>query len=173
MRTRDGFSLLEVIIAVILLGIVAAVAIPRFSTAAEAPDQRSVLRSDLQLLRIAIERFYQDHGFYPAQRGDGVHPPNSPEAFRAQLTRHTDASGHVADTPDEVFGYGPYLRDGIPPCPLRFDDHAAEVFIAETNAPPSLSPDGPAPGWIYESSTGRIWPNSDTVDPTGRPYHSY
>ncbi len=53
-RARHGFSLIEILIVVVILGILAAIVIPQFTDAAEEAS-RSNLQSQLQTLRSQIE----------------------------------------------------------------------------------------------------------------------
>ena len=66
-RTRkSGFTLVEILIVVIILGILAAIVIPQFAGASQ--DARtSNLRSQLQTLRSQIELFKLQHGDAPPQ----------------------------------------------------------------------------------------------------------
>ena len=65
MNIRNGFTLVEVLVVVILLGIVAAIAIPQFSDASD--DARtSSLASDLQSVRNQLELYkFRHSGVYP------------------------------------------------------------------------------------------------------------
>jgi len=65
MRFAKGFTLVEVLIVVIILGVLAAISIPQFSEAAD--DARvSSLASDLQSVRAQLELYKVRHGaVYP------------------------------------------------------------------------------------------------------------
>ena len=156
---------------VVILGILAVLAIPQLSRAA-APDAGAVLARNLKVLRLASERYRQDHGVFPAQTGDGVHAAGSEAAFVAQLTRYTDAQGRASDTQDSVHCFGPYLRDGIPPSPIPPHEGSSGVHMLTGSAPLTFEPEAVA-GWVYNCDTGGIAPNTDAADATGRSYASY
>lgn len=62
---RSAFSLVELVVVVLILGIIAAVAAPRmFDTAGEARENST--RTSLAILRDAIELYKARNGSYPA-----------------------------------------------------------------------------------------------------------
>jgi general secretion pathway protein G len=68
---RDGFTLIELVVVVLIIGIIAAVAAPRmFDTANEA--RRNTARHSLTVLRDAIELHLAETGAYPGEAGNGA-----------------------------------------------------------------------------------------------------
>lgn len=64
-KLRKGFSLIEMVIVILILGIIAAVAAPRmFDTATTAEENTT--RQQLGVLRNAIEMYRARSGIYPA-----------------------------------------------------------------------------------------------------------
>lgn len=181
MHRHNGVSLIELILAVVILGIVAAVAIPRFSSAAVAPDPGGQLRIELKVLRVAIARYYEDHGAFPGQHGDGQHSGGTEAGLLAQLTQYTDEAGRVSETRDGVHRFGPYLRDGVPACPVAARAGVTGVDVVDSVtfhelSTPQATREGPSEGragWIYDYETGQIAALSDGSDFAGRRYSSY
>jgi general secretion pathway protein G len=67
--SRKGFTLIEILIVVIILGILAAIVIPQFTNASEDARKSSVA-SQLQTLRSAVELYKLQHGdSYPTANG--------------------------------------------------------------------------------------------------------
>ena len=170
---RRAVSLVEVVVALILLGIVAALTLPHFGQAASGPDEGLVLREDLQILRVALERYYQDHRAYPGQHGDGSSAGGTAVAVVAQLTQFTNEAGQVVAARDETHRFGPYLRDGVPPCPVAPRLGRRGVHLITGPVPPAFAAEAADAGWIYNCETGQIAPNSNAKDEAGRAYELY
>jgi prepilin-type N-terminal cleavage/methylation domain-containing protein len=68
-KARKGLTLIELTVAVLILGILGAVALPRFQIAAEkakAAEGASILMN----LYVAQKRYYVDHGYYAGGLSD-------------------------------------------------------------------------------------------------------
>ena len=62
-RDRDGFTLIELLIVVVIIGILAAIAIPKFSSTREKAF-RSTVMADLKNLAAAQELYHNEHYTY-------------------------------------------------------------------------------------------------------------
>jgi prepilin-type N-terminal cleavage/methylation domain-containing protein len=62
---RRGFTLIELLIVVVIIGILAAIAIPKFQ-ATKGKAYFAGMRSDLHNLTTAEESYFYDHGKYTA-----------------------------------------------------------------------------------------------------------
>jgi type II secretory pathway pseudopilin PulG len=150
--------LLELTIVVIVLALVAAFVMPRFSAAGIAESRMDELCSHLQLLRSQIELYKVQHrGLPPMRTADGA------VAFDPdfeQMLYCTDVDGRVkSDEPrtrrDPVYTCGPYL-DRVPTNP--FNGSAA---IARARGRDDVPVAGGA-GWAYVPETGQIYANHST-----------
>ena len=170
-RSVRGLHLVEIAIGIVLLAVVGAFTLPRFSQAAPE-SQRPPLRASLDTLRNAIERYCYDHVAWPGQKTDGQNPGGSAAALIAQLTQYTDRDGIASPERTARFCYGPYLREGLPGCPVGSAVGRRGVHVVRGDALPGCVPDADA-AWIYNCDTGTIVANSDAVDPSGRRHDEY
>lgn len=68
LRHRSGFTRIEILIVVVILGILAAVIIPQFTNAADDASISSA-RTPLQTMRSQIELYRAQNGAYPTANG--------------------------------------------------------------------------------------------------------
>src|SRR5690348_11487584 len=62
-RIRKGFTLIELLIVVVIIGILAAIAIPKFANT-KTKAYQTAMKSDLRNLVTAEEAFFSDSGHY-------------------------------------------------------------------------------------------------------------
>ncbi len=161
-RMLHGFSLVELVIVVVIIGVIAAIAVPRISGGAAASDE-SALKANLTILRNAIDRYAAEHdGTFPGAAPDGIGGTvNSALAFVNQLTGYSNAQGKVSMTQDSSSRLGPYLRR-VPPLPVGDNRDSAEVAVDTSNSPPVVTTG--SEGWVYNPTTGEIIANSDKAN---------
>lgn len=170
MRRTYGINVVELIVVVVIFAVIALIAVPRLTRAAGVSDEAQLLRDRLQILRVAIERYRQDQGVWPGFPANDADAQPRSELFVRQLTKYVDKLGSTADARDALHPLGPYLRDGIPACPVPpvRGSTTVHVVVDDVDSPPSS-----AGGWIYDARTGRIRANSDYVDVHGHAYGTY
>lgn len=170
-RPAPGASLVEIVITLLILGLLAALVIPRFSRA--APESRPDLRENLRRFRVAIELYRQDHGRYPGRTAAaGRDEPPAPAVFVAQLTEFSDRDGVTSPARSERFRFGPYLRRPIPPLGAPPDFEAVGVLVIHGDEVPAFRA-LPGIGWVYNRDTGDIAANSNAHDESGTPLDRY
>ena len=138
-RTRKtGFTLVEILIVVIILGILAAIVIPQFTNASQDARESSLL-SQLQTLRSQIE-------LYKLQHKDKL--PDLVTDWTPMTTK-TNIDGAPSVNPND---FGPYMQ-AAPTNPINT---LSNVVNGDGTAPA-----GAACGFIYDynagNGTGRIW----------------
>jgi len=163
---RSGFSLVEILVVVILLGLIAALTIPMVSGYRSSADE-TALRSDLALLRSGIEMFAADHnGAYPGSITDGINPAGGEAAFVAHLTKFSNADGEVAGARSDEYPFGPYLTNGVPRLTVgALADNNGVKVVASAAALTGEA--NPAKAWMYSTATGQIICNSAQVSSDG------
>lgn len=65
-RSKDdrGFTLIELMVVIVIIGILAAVAVPAFMNRTD-DARRGAAQADLQAISSAIDLYYADNGYYP------------------------------------------------------------------------------------------------------------
>ncbi len=79
-RHHNGFTLIEVLIVTVIIGILAAIAIPKFAGTKEKAYDRAVV-SDIRRAQLAAEAYYADNMTYPASARDADFTPSSGVTF--------------------------------------------------------------------------------------------
>jgi len=142
MKAKRGFTLVEILIVVVILGILAAIVVPQFTQASTEAKTNS-LCSNLQSLRSQIE-------LYKVQHNDTA---PAVATFEEQMIYCTDIDGANAavaskerDTANGT-DFGPYL-ERVPDNPFTNDNTVADADGA--------APAAGAAGWVYDADTGEI-----------------
>lgn len=129
MRKNKGFTLVEILIVVVILGILAAIVIPQFSEASTEARLNS-LCSNLQTIRSQLSLYRIQHNdTWPALG-----------TFENQMIQKTLQDG----TPDDAGTFGPYLQS-VPANPF-------------TGTNTVVAPGG-AGAWSYDDATGEFLAN--------------
>ncbi len=131
-RMKKGFTLVEILIVVVILGILAAIVIPQFSSASQEASLNS-LKSDLQTVRSQIQLYKIQHlGELPTDTNF--------EAWMMGYTTKANAwIGDDAVAAATTGAQGPYLQK-IPTNPWGGSGINAIVPT-----------DGTGQGWAYDS----------------------
>lgn len=138
MRAKSGFTLVEILIVVVILGILAAIVIPQF-TEASTEAKTSSLCTDLQTMRSQIE-------LYKIQHNDQL-PGSGAATFQQSLTGQTDIAGAVGTD------YGPYLQKIPTNQFVDLDTIEIEAGVGGLG--------GGNCGWHFDSTTGAINADDD------------
>jgi len=161
-----GFTLIEIMIVVVLLGILAAAVMPQFSNAS-LQSREVALKDNLRIMRTSIQVFRGHHeDVYPGYpNGDKASSPNE-ATFVAHLTGRTDGFCAVA-VPPAVGQFGPYMGK----VPVNTINGLNSVLMVG-NGQPLPAPDN-STGWQYKAETGEFRANSAGIDRDGVAYASY
>lgn len=131
---RHGFTLVELMIVVIILGILAAIVVPQFSEASSDAQMNSLM-SNLRVIRGQIELYKLQHnGTYPDLTN-----------FTTKMTQKTNPDGSTSGSPT----LGPYLQR-IPTNPYTNTNDVTTDAV------------GPTKAWYYDQVTGTFKANDST-----------
>jgi len=133
-KRRVGFTLIEVLIVVIVLGILAAVVIPQF-TDASTDAKLSAMQSNLATIRTQLQLYKLQH--------DDNWPALA--TFVNQMTLASKADGTTAAIGTSGYPYGPYLLS-VPNNPYS-GTNTVSAGAADSSA------------WYYDESTGTFRAN--------------
>jgi general secretion pathway protein G len=140
MKAESGFTLVEILIVVVILGILAAIVIPQF-TDASTQAKESALASDIQMMRSQLE-------LYKIQHNDNLPDCTSQATFEADILEQTDQYGAPGTD------FGPYMGK-IPSNPFVSGTTTDDITFVDSGTVPS---DGTT-GWWMRSDTGEFRAN--------------
>lgn len=136
----QGFTLIEILIVVIILGILAAIVIPQFSSASN-DARKSNVQSTVQTLRSQI-------ALYKLQHGDTL--PDLVTNWD-QLVKKTDSAGSTSPAAG-VQTFGPYMQDK----PVNSLNSKGTVVNGDGTAASAT-----AVGFMYDyavgAGSGKLW----------------
>jgi general secretion pathway protein G len=145
---KGGFTLVEILIVVIILGILAAIVIPQFTSASQDARKNS-LTSQLQTLRSQLELYKLQHLDQLPTTLIGGSPAWT------QLTGKTDATGATGTT--TAYPFGPYLQAD----PTNTLNSQTAVLVVTADQTPGAAVSGASnKGFVINSSNGKIWGTS-------------
>ena len=159
----EGFTLVDLIIVIIILGILAALAIPQFTTSTD-DAQLAALQSNLGVLRNAIQLYYHQHeSTYPgrtdpATGNDTADAAAAATAFAQQLTQYTNAAGAISTTLNRAtHPFGLYFLNGVPENVLSPSGNTVKALV-DTD-PIAAGDIDDLTAWVVNVNTGEIRAN--------------
>lgn len=150
-RVNRAFTLVEILIVVVILGILAAIVIPQFTSASEEAQVGNV-QTQLQTIRSQIELFrVRNNGNAPVLVGGEGESFNDLLAGEGNTHELDDWNSYNVDT--EV-PQKPYMRD-FPVNPRNKLNAVVEDATPRDSAA-GADPNAVAAGWYYNTTTGEF-----------------
>src|SRR4051812_17658862 len=167
-RRGAGFTLIEIMIVVVILGILAAIAVPQLSSAT-AESRQAMLKDELRFLRNQLMVFRAQHNDVSAGYPGGNLGATPDEAtLLGHLTQYTDAIGSISATGSTTFKYPPYLSK----MPENAVSKKDAVWVVTGSSLPPADESQPY-GWIYNPEINRFAANLEGTDLNNVPYTAY
>jgi general secretion pathway protein G len=136
-RCKDlrGFTLIELVVVVMILGILAAIAAPRLLGASHQATDNGA-RQSLGVVRNAIDQYTTEHaGVLPGADGQEL-------TFKADIKS--------------------YLRgQGFPACPVAAKNSAVRMMSGSGPIASSIGGTSTTHSWVYQFQTGEFYINSN------------
>ncbi len=143
-RKNEGFTLIELLIVVAIIGVLAAIAVPKYMDSLEKSNLAATL-GNLSVLRTTVTVYYATYLSYP----DSIDPSVEP-GLKENLM--------------EV----PYVKSKYP---FGSDSPYGNSITVSSIA--NVIPETKGKGWFYNKVDGKIYINSIARDIKGNVYYTY
>jgi prepilin-type N-terminal cleavage/methylation domain-containing protein len=168
-HAKGGFTLVELMIVVAIIGILAAVAIPKFAQMLEK-SREGATKGNLGAIRSAASNYYADQqGQYPKTLDTAswtISTTSATNAFPGFIPQYITVISPVKVTAAST--YNGTQANGGPGA-----TNSNDVVFTGTWASPAFAATSAGQGWKYDSSTGSVWVNSALVDMSDNSYTTF
>src|SRR5215469_16953052 len=103
-RTQDGFTLIEIMVVILIIGLLALMVVPRLRGVADRA-KKTKAQADIQEIKQALDRYYLDSGSYPTS-DQGLQALVTPPSTGRQSANY-EQGGYIEKLPNDPWG-NPY-----------------------------------------------------------------
>ena len=100
-RGQDGFTLIEIMVVILIIGLLALMVVPRLRGVADRA-KRTKAQADIQELKQALDRYYLDNGSYPTT-DQGLQALVSPPTA-GRVPSNYEQGGYIEKLPSDPWG---------------------------------------------------------------------
>ena len=100
-RGQDGFTLIEIMVVILIIGLLALMVVPRLRGVADRA-KRTKAQADIQELKQALDRYYLDNGSYPTS-DQGLQALVSPPTA-GRVPSNYEQGGYIEKLPSDPWG---------------------------------------------------------------------
>jgi general secretion pathway protein G len=100
-RGQDGFTLIEIMVVILIIGLLALMVVPRLRGVADRA-KRTKAQADIQELKQALDRYYLDNGSYPTT-DQGLQALVTPPTG-GRLPSNYEQGGYIEKLPNDPWG---------------------------------------------------------------------
>jgi general secretion pathway protein G len=98
---QDGFTLIEIMVVILILGLLATIVVQSLRGAADKA-KRTKAQADISEIKTALDRFYLDNGFYPTSDQGLAALVTAPTNGRA--VPNYESGGYIEKLPTDPWG---------------------------------------------------------------------
>lgn len=100
-RDQDGFTLIEIMVVILIIGLLALMVVPRLRGVADRA-KRTKAQADIQELKQALDRYYLDNGSYPTT-DQGLQALVTPPTG-GRTPSNYEQGGYIEKLPNDPWG---------------------------------------------------------------------
>jgi general secretion pathway protein G len=100
-RAQDGFTLIEIMVVILIIGLLALMVVPRLRGVADRA-KRTKAQADIQELKQPLDRYYLDNGSYPTT-DHGLQALVSPPTA-GRVPSNYEQGGYIEKLPNDPWG---------------------------------------------------------------------
>lgn len=100
-RGQDGFTLIEIMVVILIIGLLALMVVPRLRGVADRA-KRTKAQADIQELKQALDRYYLDNGSYPTT-DQGLQALVTPPTA-GRVPSNYEQGGYIEKLPSDPWG---------------------------------------------------------------------